>query len=632
MSFSFLLKSCSPRIVPATLVLTLLTPTAWATQPYTAGVVFERVHVDYEVARDGTYVRTAEIVKRLENAQGIEKEGKAQMAFQSGIEKAEFIDARVVQPDGREIVLRPDDVHLQEAYSFPEAAVFTDRKRMTLVFPDLQPGSKAIATTRSQQLEAVIPGQFSTLEWRSPHFGSLDTRIRFTVPADMPLHVDAHDAEVSREANGDKVTWTVKLKSVEQPWPSEPGSVAAVDYGPRVAVSTVADYGTFAAAYRDMIAGRDAVTPEIQALADELTAGKETPREQARALYEWVAGNIRYVAIHMGRGGWVPHAASEVLSRRYGDCKDHVTLLAALLRARGIDSSPVLLNAGNSYWLPQYPTLASFNHALLYLPTLDLYVDSTARYVDFGLLPFESAAKPALIVVDGRVVQTPAVRAQDTGASIVQRMTVDADGHLQGDTTIRSSGFAAQIDRAMMAQAAAVPDAQIAAAVLTNAGEHGQAQFRRPTNLALGEVAESGLSYDLTRGLDLRVPGHFSVTRGVGFGGIHAYGRAIMDSTRRAPFMCPATTMIEEQRITWPDSIKLGALPPNRRLVSEDAALPYIFTSNYALEGKGEVVIRRKLVVETASPVCPPASNAALQALAREIAFEYDAALSYAPR
>lgn len=629
MSFASQLQSRPPRVVVVTVLLALAS-SAWASQPYTAGVVFERVHVDYEVARDGTYVRTSEIVKRFDNARGIEREGKAQLAFQSGSEKAEFVDARVVQPDGREIVLRPDDVHLQESYSFPEAAVFTDRKRKTLVFPDLQPGSKAIAAARSQRLEPVIPGLFSALEWRSPHFGSLDTRIRFTLPADMPLHVDAHDAEVTREADGDKVTWTVRLKSVE-PWPSEPGSVSAVDYSPRVAVSTFADYGEFAAAYRDMIAGRDAVTPEIQALADELTAGKETPREQARALYEWVAGNIRYVAIHMGRGGWVPHAASEVLSRRYGDCKDHVTLLAALLRAKGIGSSPVLLNAGTSHWLSQYPTLASFNHALLYLPALDLYVDSTARYVDFGILPFESAAKPALIVADGRVVQTPAVRAQESGASIVQRMAIDVDGRLQGDTTVRSSGLAAQMDRAMMTQTTAVPDSQIAAAILTNAGEHGQAQLRKPTSLALGDAVETGLSYTLTRGLDLSAPGHFPVTRGVSFGGIQLYGKAIMDSARRVPFMCPATTMTEEQRIKWPDKVQLGALPRSRRLVSEDAVLPYTFTSDYALEG-GEVVIRRKLVVDTASPVCPPASNAALQALAREIAFEYDAALGYAPR
>ena len=248
MSVASQLQSRSLSIVSATMVLTLLAPSVWANQPYTAGVVFERVHVDYEVARDGTYVRTSEIVKRFENAQGIEAHGKAQLAFQSGTEKAEFIDARVAQPDGREIVLRPDDVHLQEAYPFPEAAVFTDRKRKTLVFPDLQPGSRAIATVRSQRLDAVIPGQFSTLEWRSPHFGSLDTRIRFTLPADMPLHVDAHDAEVTREADGDKVTWTVTMK-VEEPWPSEPGSVSAVDYSPRVAVSTFADYGAFAAAY-----------------------------------------------------------------------------------------------------------------------------------------------------------------------------------------------------------------------------------------------------------------------------------------------------------------------------------------------------------------------------------------------
>jgi len=44
----------------------------------------------------------------------------------------------------------------------------------------------------------------------------------------------------------------------------------------------------------------------------------------------------------------VPHDAQSILDNRYGDCKDHVVILEALLEAVGIDSSPALINSGPS--------------------------------------------------------------------------------------------------------------------------------------------------------------------------------------------------------------------------------------------------------------------------------------------
>lgn len=46
------------------------------------------------------------------------------------------------------------------------------------------------------------------------------------------------------------------------------------------------------------------------------------------------------MAVYVGAGGVVPHAAQTVLDNRYGDCKDHVALLEALLGAAGIKSTP----------------------------------------------------------------------------------------------------------------------------------------------------------------------------------------------------------------------------------------------------------------------------------------------------
>src|SRR5438445_1398884 len=91
-----------------------------------------------------------------------------------------------------------------------------------------------------------------------------------------------------------------------------------------ILASSFKDYGELAAAYKARARDKSVVTPEIQKLADELTAGLSDKREQTKRLYQWVARNVRYVAMALGDGGYVPHDAASVLANRYGDCKDHV--------------------------------------------------------------------------------------------------------------------------------------------------------------------------------------------------------------------------------------------------------------------------------------------------------------------
>ena len=111
------------------------------------------------------------------------------------------------------------------------------------------------------------------------------------------------------------------------------------------------------------------MTPRIQTLADDITAGASDRREQAHRIYDWVSEHIRYVAVYLGNGGYVPHDAASILDSGYGDCKDHVVLLEALLKARGIASIPVLINSANRYWAPEAATSGLFNHVLSTCPS-----------------------------------------------------------------------------------------------------------------------------------------------------------------------------------------------------------------------------------------------------------------------
>ena len=50
-----------------------------------------------------------------------------------------------------------------------------------------------------------------------------------------------------------------------------------------------------------------------------------------------------------------------IVKNKFGDCKDHAILMAALLAAKGIASEQVLINLGDVYTLPETVAPGYFN-------------------------------------------------------------------------------------------------------------------------------------------------------------------------------------------------------------------------------------------------------------------------------
>ena len=116
--------------------------------------------------------------------------------------------------------------------------------------------------------------------------------------------------------------------------PAQNWSAAGWEFGPNIMASTYRDWSQMGRAYQLKAGPAAEVTPALQALADEITAGISDRREQADALYRWVAQNIRYVAVYLGNGGLEPNSAQSILDNHYGDCKDHVTIRRRCWRPR----------------------------------------------------------------------------------------------------------------------------------------------------------------------------------------------------------------------------------------------------------------------------------------------------------
>ncbi|MCB1183541.1 family 20 glycosylhydrolase [bacterium] len=165
-----------------------------------------------------------------------------------------------------------------------------------------------------------------------------------------------------------------------------------------------ADWAAVAAAYRERVAERLAVTPEIAALAARLTATCTTDAERIDVLYGHVQETTRYLGLFTGLGGIIPAPAGEVLANGYGDCKGLGTLLIALLRAVGIDAWPVLVRTGHVGPLAAAtPNPIQFNHYIVWADdgADGVWLDATLEGCPAGTISPQDAASPVLSLRPG---------------------------------------------------------------------------------------------------------------------------------------------------------------------------------------------------------------------------------------
>ncbi len=103
-------------------------------------------------------------------------------------------------------------------------------------------------------------------------------------------------------------------------------------------------------------------------LQTEISKLRETPMTEERILaaLRFVQEQVRYLGIESGIGSHRPTAASEVLRRRFGDCKDKALLLTTLLRQSGIEAAPALVSSALRGGVAErLPSPGAFDHVIV---------------------------------------------------------------------------------------------------------------------------------------------------------------------------------------------------------------------------------------------------------------------------
>jgi len=518
----------------------------------------------FGVEPSGAYLLTVEHTRTIAQRDALHDDARYEIGYNQALEDIIAIEASTEKADGRRLAVQPHQITDQQQAASVDSPIFRDTRLKIVVFPDVDVGDQVAVHYVVRRHTPLFPGHFEDLSsarlQRQRNF-----RLVYDMPATMLLHADAAGfvpttaADLPAPAAGKRrYAWRYLDGDNAR---IEAGSVSELDYGKRLAVSTFADYAALARDYQDRTGARAVPDDAVAALAARVTGDLAEPRARAIALSDWVRRNVR---MHLGPSGIVPHASASVLANRYGDAKDHATLLVALLASAGIDSTVALVNNGNAYQLPAVPTLGVLNHAIVYVPSLQLYLDPTAENVAGGFLPAALLGKPAVLTRSGEFAMLPFF--QQAHSHTLTQFTIQSDGSSRFTVTRTGNGALAELYRD-------VPGGDVA--ISSRGASNGFTQLPGPARLAT--------TYDLKGSL----------------------GDAVLtfaqEPERRQDFVCPAIDAVDELRFHLPTRSRVLALP--RAVHVDDANFAY--HSRYVRRG-ALVTVQRQLKFRHTAATCTP--------------------------
>ncbi len=387
-----------------------------------------------------------------------------------------------IPPEGDLTEILKARVHKKSgAVAFPSEE-HNDGARPRIRWPDLEAGDTVEVVIR-QWTSTAVGGRgdapFTFMDYAgapASHPLLYNEVVVETVPG-HPLYVDViHDKAApyrreEKDEHGAKIlrmVWDNPLVVPEEPLAPHTSEIAPVIVG-----STFKSWADFRKWYGEAVRGFTEPDEEVRRIAADLTKGKRTREEKLRALFEFVADDIRYVNYVSGEW-WLPNRPQQLLARREGDCDDKAILLITLLRAIGIEAQEVMvqtrMTGQPSVLLAKNVAVPMFDHGIAFLPGPNggTYLDATSPQSRLGPLPSMDARAVALRMDNGpaEIVQLPSSSPDDHGADVSWTLDVGVDGSGQLTGEEKHSGDAAFWLRTNLSQAEAraqyVEDALVA--------------------------------------------------------------------------------------------------------------------------------------------------------------------------
>ena len=336
----------------------------------------------------------------------------------------------------------------------------SDIRTKILTIPAAEPGN-IVGSEVEQELRPYILQQSWGFQESIP---TVESKFTLQLPSGWEYKsFFMNHADIAPVVSGNnQFQWTVKdvpgirAETEMPPWQSVAGEMVLSLLPPGGSASQgFQSWKELSAWEFKLMQGRRDPSPEIKQKVASLTANATTTLAKMQALAKFVQGDIRYVAIELGIGGFQPHPAGDIFTHRYGDCKDKATLMSTMLHEMGVESYYLDIHTHRGGASPDRPaTLYWFNHEILAIklpadvvspglvatidhPTLGrlLIFDPTDDVTQFGRIRGALQGNYGLVVSSdgGDLLRLPVMKTLSSGVRRTAKLTLTANGTLAGD-------------------------------------------------------------------------------------------------------------------------------------------------------------------------------------------------------
>jgi len=581
--------------------------------PYSPAMKVRTHRVTIDVQADGTTTTRHEYAYTALAESAVDSVATEDISYHEANGTLENVVAYTLKADGKRVPVPETNIQVTSHNGVNGAPpAFSDMMDRHLIFANVEVGDSAVLDYTIRDEKPTFKGYFSLLTWYSEATAYDDAELVVTAPRSLGLKYKSYhlaDPQVTDvDATRQRWQWTYTNASPKDLRKESSLFQRAWQYSdwPAIEISNFPDYGQIAAAYEAEAKPRAVVTDRIRTLAADIAKDAASPRERAEKIYRWVAKEVSFAGNCLARGDVVPRGTDLILNMKMGDCKDHATLMQALLAAQGIESTQVLVNTGEGYSVPEIPCWQAFNHVINYLPAFDVYLDATSSSSPFGELPAQEYGKPVIRTSAFAGVQQIPPRASGTDWSeATGKTTVLADGSIEATAQYRLGGSQASAASHYFAQWQKAPNFDNGSDQMRRAiegrGYKGSGSYDAlPPMLVATSQFSFGVHYRVDAYLDTDSP--YGLTLEPFFpnpGAIAGLAAFAAAEPYAHDFLCQGDRRSEETTITFPDNVRLLAIPKD---VHAKTALLQ-FDARYQRDGN-MIRVTRSIVDLSPGPVC----------------------------
>lgn len=358
--------------------------------------------------------------------------------------------ARTITPDG--VIVEPPEEAFNDVTppGLLSYNLYSDSMWRVISMPALKPGVCIEYQVTLEDAGAESVGSTSWF-WGGFSFQSTDPILQSAYALRVPKGTNFKwkaircqlDPQILHEEGTNTYLWTYGETPALK---KEYNMPATNDVVPRLSYSSVESWDAVYRWYRDIAKDRYTVDTAIEETVEQLTADLVTPDDKIRAIYHFVASQIRYVGIELGQGAYQPTPANQVLSVRYGDCKDKTTLMIAMLDIVGIEAFPAMLNPTPYQRIDlELPSLGQFSHLVAAVPREGggyVWLDPTADTCSYGDLPARNRGRKGFVIRNdqGEFVDIPVSTPESNRLIVDTKIVLTGDGMVQGIMQIDTLG------------------------------------------------------------------------------------------------------------------------------------------------------------------------------------------------